>query len=139
MDRVRLGVIGCGGMSRYHGRIFTQSVPEAEIVALVEPDSSNLARYIAEIFPGQPAPATFTDYHTMLAEAALDAVLIVSPHSYHFQQVIDSIDAGCHVLVEKPMVISTADAQALIAHGQFLEAKFGHSSTGGPDLTLGAP
>ncbi|WP_183096348.1 hypothetical protein [Nocardioides stalactiti] len=32
-----------------------------------------------------------------------------------------------------------ADAQALIAHGKFLEAKFGHSSTGGPDLTLGAP
>jgi len=68
-------------MSRYHGRIFTQSVPEAEIVALVEPDASNLARYIADIFPGQPAPATFTDYRTMLAEAALDAVLIVSPPS----------------------------------------------------------
>ena len=32
-----------------------------------------------------------------------------------------------------------ADAQALIAHGRFLDAKFGHSSTGGPDLTLGTP
>ena len=51
MDRVRLGVIGCGSMSRYHGRIFTQSVPEAEIVALVEPDANNLARYIADVFP----------------------------------------------------------------------------------------
>ena len=110
MNRVRLGVIGCGSMSRHHGRIFTQSVPEAEIVALVEPDASNLARYIADVFPGQKAPATFTDYRAMLAEAALDAVLIVSPHSYHFQQVIDSLDAGCHVLVEKPMVISTAEA-----------------------------
>jgi predicted dehydrogenase len=116
MDRVRLGVIGCGGMSRHHGRIFTQSVPEAEIVALVEPNENNLARYIADVFPGQPAPATFSDYRVMLAEAAPDAVLIVSPHSYHFQQVIDSLDAGCNVLVEKPMVISTADAQALIAH-----------------------
>ena len=116
MNRVRLGVIGCGSMSRYHGRIFTQSVPEAEIVALAEPDADNLARYVADVFPGQPAPASFTDYRAMLAEAAPDAVLIVSPHSYHFQQVIDSLDAGCHVLVEKPMVISTPDAQALIAH-----------------------
>jgi predicted dehydrogenase len=116
MDRVRLGVIGCGSMSRHHGRIFARSVPEAEIVALAEPDANNLARYIAEIFPGQPAPATFADYRAMLAEAALDAVLIVSPHSYHYQQVIDAIDAGCHVLVEKPMVIRTEDAQALIAH-----------------------
>ena len=116
MDRVRLGVIGCGSMSRHHGRIFAQSVPEAEIVALVEPDANNLARYIAEIFPDGPSPATFSDYRAMLAEATPDAVLIVSPHSYHFQQVIDSIDAGCHVLVEKPMVIRTEDAQALIAH-----------------------
>jgi predicted dehydrogenase len=103
-------------MSRHHGRIFAQSVPEAEIVALVEPDANNLARYIADVFPNGAAPSTFGDYRAMLAEAALDAVLIVSPHSYHFQQVIDSIDAGCHVLVEKPMVIRTADAQALIAH-----------------------
>jgi predicted dehydrogenase len=42
--------------------------------------------------------------------------MIISPHAYHFQQAIDSISAGCHVLIEKPMVISTADAQALIAH-----------------------
>ena len=45
MNRVRLGVIGCGSMSRHHGRIFTQSVPEAEIVALVEPDANNLAGF----------------------------------------------------------------------------------------------
>jgi predicted dehydrogenase len=118
MDRIRLGVIGCGSMSRYHGRVFTQSVPEAEIVALAEPDANNLARYIADVFPDHAAPATFTDYNAMLAEARLDAVLIVSPHAYHFQQVRDSISAGCHVLVEKPMVIHTKDAQALIAHAR---------------------
>ena len=118
MDRVRLGVIGCGGMSRHHGRVFTQSVPEAEIVALMEPDPHNLARYIAEIFPGGPAPATFDDHRAMLAAAPLDGVLIVSPHTFHFQQVIDALSAGCHVLVEKPMVIRTEDAQTLIDHAR---------------------
>jgi predicted dehydrogenase len=105
-------------MSRHHGRVFTQSVPEAEIVALVEPDGHNLARYIADVFPSGPAPATFADHQAMLAAVPLDGVLIVSPHAYHFQQAIDAIDAGCHVLVEKPMVIRTEDAQALIAHAQ---------------------
>jgi predicted dehydrogenase len=115
MDRVRLGVIGCGGMSRYHGRIFTQTVPEAEIVALVEPDEHNLARYITDVFPNGQAVATYNDYQTMLSEVPLDGVVIVSPHAYHFQQAMDSISAGCHVLVEKPMVIRTEDAQSLIA------------------------
>jgi predicted dehydrogenase len=118
MDRVRLGVIGCGSMSRHHGRIIAQRVPEAEIVALVEPNADNLARYIADIFPNQPAPPAFADYRAMLSEAKPDAVLIVSPHAYHFQQVMDSISAGCHVLVEKPMVIRTEDAQALITHAR---------------------
>ena len=118
MNRVRLGIIGCGGMARHHGHIFTNSVPEAEIVALAEPDPRNLARFIGDVLPGGPAPASFDDYRPMLAEVPLDGVVIVSPHTYHFQQAIDAISAGCHVLVEKPMVIRTADAQALIDHAQ---------------------
>jgi predicted dehydrogenase len=118
MDRVRLGMIGCGGMARYHGRVFTQTVPEAEIVALADPDERNLARFVTEVFPDRPAPPTFLDHQLMLAEVPLDAVMIVSPHVYHFPQALDAISAGCHVLVEKPMVITTADAQTLIAHGR---------------------
>jgi predicted dehydrogenase len=118
MSRVRLGIIGCGAMGRYHGRVFTQSVPEAEIVALADPDTNNLARFVTEVFRDQPAPAAFDDYHAMLAEVPLDAVVIVSPHAHHFPQAIDAIAAGCHVLIEKPMVIRTADAQALIAHAR---------------------
>ena len=50
MERVRLGMIGCGGMARHHGRVFTQNVPDAEIVALAEPDANNLSRFVAEVF-----------------------------------------------------------------------------------------
>lgn len=121
MDRVRLGMIGCGGMARHHGHIFTKSVPEAEIVALVEPDARNLARFVSEIFPNGPAPATFDDHRTMLAEVPLDGVVIVSPHAHHFQQATDALNAGCHVLVEKPMVIRTEDAQSMIAHAESVD------------------
>jgi predicted dehydrogenase len=118
MQRVRIGFIGCGKMARNHGRIFTREVPEAEIVALADPSAANLARFTSEIFPGGDAPPAFDDYRTMLAEVPLDGVVIVSPHTYHFIQAMDAISAGRHVLIEKPMVISTADAQALIAHAQ---------------------
>jgi predicted dehydrogenase len=119
LERVRLGIIGCGGMARYHGRIFTQTVPEAEIVALADPSADNLARFLSETFaPGTNQPPTFSDYREMLAQVPMDGVVIVSPHAYHFQQAIDAINAGCHVLIEKPMVISTPDGLALITHAQ---------------------
>jgi predicted dehydrogenase len=120
MDKVRIGIIGCGGMARHHGRLFTKYVPEAEIVALAEPSEQNLARFIKEVFENDPAaePATFGDYRRMLAEVELDGVLIVSPHNQHYQQAVDALDAGAHVLVEKPMVIRTEDALALIRHAE---------------------
>ncbi|CAA9337567.1 MAG: GH109 [uncultured Chloroflexia bacterium] len=119
METVRLGIIGCGGMGRYHGRRIIQTVPEAEIVALADPNADNLAQFITEVFPqGKQPEATFADYRAMLEAVELDGVIIISPHAHHFQQVMDSIDAGCHVLVEKPMVTRTEDAQAMIAHGR---------------------
>ncbi|MFO7168123.1 MAG: Gfo/Idh/MocA family oxidoreductase [Chloroflexota bacterium] len=119
MDKVRIGIIGCGGMARYHGRMFTKFVPDAEIVALSEPNEANLARFIKEVFTDpQDEPATFSDYRRMLEEVELDGVVIVSPHNQHYQQAVDAIDHGCHVLVEKPMVINTEDALALIRHAE---------------------
>ena len=52
---------------------------------------------------------------------------------------IDQLDLLAATMDKIFDAANRADAQALIAHGRFLEAKFGHSSTGGPDLTLGAP
>lgn len=119
MEKVRLGIIGCGGMGRYHGHRFIQTVPDAEIVALSDPNADNLAQFITEVFPeGKQPEATFADYQAMLQAVDLDGVVIISPHAHHFQQVVDAIDAGCHVLVEKPMVIRTEDAQTMIAHGE---------------------
>jgi predicted dehydrogenase len=119
MQRVRLGFIGCGGMARYHGKVFRQTVPEAEIVALSEPNEANLARFVQDVFPEErDLPQTFADHQAMLEAVPLDGVVIVSPHAYHYQQAADAISAGAHALIEKPMVINTADAQALIAHAR---------------------
>ncbi len=106
-------------MGRYHGRMFIQHAPEAEITALADPDPNNLARFMENVFPeGRQLEASFADYQTMLATVPLDGVVIATPHAYHFQQAMDAISAGCHVLIEKPMVIKTEDALTLIRHAR---------------------
>ena len=63
MDPVRLGIIGCGGMGRFHGHVFTQDVPEAEIVALADPDPNNLALFQQEVFQdGKQPEGTFAGH-----------------------------------------------------------------------------
>ena len=115
MKTVRLGIIGCGSMSRHHARVYTTQVKNAEIIALCDTSQANLDQYQREIFgPLKKRPSQFGDYRDMLDKAKMDAVFIVTPHADHFQQVMDSLDAGLHVLVEKPMVTTSEDARRII-------------------------
>lgn len=118
MGTVRIGILGCGNMARHHGRALRQRVPEAEIVGLADTHPENLARFVADVFDGDKPPPTFSDHRDLLAEVEMDGLVIVTPHAHHFPQAMDAISAGCHVLIEKPMVIRTEDAQALIAHAR---------------------
>jgi len=115
MKKVRLGIIGCGSMSRYHGKVYTTQVKDAKIVALCDTHKHNLDLYQREIFdPVKQQPPTFADYHDMLAKVAMDAVMIITPHANHFQQITDSLETGLHVFAEKPMVMTSEDARSVI-------------------------
>lgn len=119
MKKVRIGIIGCGGMSRWHGKTWTTEVPDAEIVALCDTHQPNLDRYQRELFePLNQKPATFADHREMLAKAKMDGVMIVTPHAHHFEQATDALDAGCHVLMEKPMVVTVEHARKLVDHAK---------------------
>jgi predicted dehydrogenase len=116
MKNVRLGIIGCGSMSRFHAKAFTTQVKGVDIVALCDPLKENLDRYQREIFdPIKQKPPTFANYREMLAKLNMDAVVIVTPHVDHFEQISFSLDAGFHVLAEKPMVMTSEDARNVIA------------------------
>lgn len=117
-DELRIGIIGCGSMARHHGRMF-DAIPGVRVVALAEPNPDNIARFIREtVSDKQHLPTAYADYREMLAHERLDGVVIVTPHNQHYQQSIDAMDAGAHVLVEKPMVINTDDALRVIAHAE---------------------
>ena len=111
-DTIRVGIIGVGGISFRHIGGFTAS-PDADIVALVDTDPARLQDAV-EKEPQLAGLATYSDYKDMIAAGGIDAVQINTPHTLHYQQVMDALDAGLHVLVEKPMVCTTADAKEVI-------------------------
>jgi predicted dehydrogenase len=110
VQRVRMGLIGCGGNMRGHIRRLL-NVPEAEMIGIVEPQAENIARAV-EQFPSLTSVPTFADHREMLRSGP-DAVTISTPHTMHAAQILDALDAGAHVLVEKPMTCTSAEARAV--------------------------
>ena len=100
--KVRVGLIGLGNNMMGHvGRLL--QIPEVEIVAGVDPFG---AAKLHERYPQLRELPIFSDHNEMLREVKPDAVEISTPHSFHHRQILDSLRAGAHVLVEKPMVNS---------------------------------
>ncbi|XID90699.1 Gfo/Idh/MocA family protein [Paenibacillaceae bacterium WGS1546] len=111
MSRLRIGMIGTGGIAEWHGRQLLE-LPEAEIVALADTSERSRDRFTAK-FDLREA-AQFEDYRAMLEETELDAVVICSPHTLHYEQATDALNKGLHTLIEKPMTCSSAEAERLI-------------------------
>ena len=115
LDTIRMGLIGCGGNGRGHLHHYLQNYPGVvEVVGLADP--SKAAREAAWEMTGKdPSVKLFASHEALLKRTPPDAVLISTPHVFHTQQILDALAAGCHVLAEKPMVCSAADARAVIA------------------------
>jgi len=115
MSQVRLAMIGCGGNSSGHARVMNQN-PDVQIVATcdvnTEISNSYIDRNLSDL---EPRPQAFDNLDLMLAEIAPNAVLISTPHTLHFEQGMKALEAGCHVLMEKPMVTDADDAYTLAA------------------------
>jgi predicted dehydrogenase len=110
LKQIRIGLIGGGGNMRGHIRRLV-TIPEVAIVGLVEPAAANVAKAV-EQYPELAGVPTFGDHREML-RLEPDAVEISTPHTLHAQQILDAQDAGAHVLVEKPMTCTSAEARAV--------------------------
>ncbi len=112
-QKLNFAFIGCGGNARGHGRVVS-SVENVEIVALADPSAGSLDAFKDHVGLAASVPA-YSDHAEMLAASNPDAVVISSPHGLHFQHIMDSLDAGCHVHTEKPMVCTVDHAKRVIA------------------------
>ena len=107
---VRTAVVGAGRMGDVHlGQLAT--IPDVEVVGLMEPFEEN-ARAISE---KHSISGVYSDMETMLSDARPEYVIIASPPKYHAAQAIAAMEAGAHVLVEKPLCITVAEAEAIEA------------------------
>lgn len=112
---LRVALVGCGGMGNVHARHFAL-IPEVRVVALCDVVKDKMQRYLREHYASaKPRPATFTSYDRMLQSVDLDAVALVTPHALHHPQTRAALEAGLHVLVEKPMVTSAEHAREIVA------------------------
>src|SRR5579872_3649439 len=112
MSGVRVGIIGTGGIAQGHVRRLLAN-PDAEVSALCDIRPEAMAKTI-ERNPALEGVPQFTDFREMIAAGGLDAVQVCTPHTTHYEQTMESLTRGLHVLSEKPMVCTVAHAKDVI-------------------------
>ena len=108
--KFRIAFIGCGGIAQTHATALAK-MPDVEIVAGVDIDEHKLENWKNK-WGNQP---TFTDWKKMLKEVKPDAVSVCTPNGVHSAPTIDALNAGAHVIVEKPMAMFPAECEKMIA------------------------
>jgi predicted dehydrogenase len=108
---IRVGVIGAGWWASTLHLPELKSDPRVTLGAVSRLGRAELEQVRASF----GADAGYEDYREMLAREALDAVVVASPHTLHYQHASAALERGCHVLVEKPMTTRAAEARQLVA------------------------
>lgn len=106
---LRVGIIGAGAITRYSHLPGYTRLPNVEVTALCDVDADRTARLAEEY----GIPRTFANYETMLQQEQLDVVSVCTPNALHAPMTIAALEAGAHVLCEKPMAMTAAQAQAM--------------------------
>jgi predicted dehydrogenase len=117
MTRLRCAVVGAGYLGRFHAQKYA-GLADCELVGVADPSQEARERLHSEL--GVPG---FADYRALLGR--VDAVSIATPTALHRAVASDFLQAGAHVLVEKPITSTVAEARELIAlaagHGRVLQ------------------
>jgi predicted dehydrogenase len=106
---LRTGIIGMGDIGRHLACEVIDS-PDATITAAVDVDPDTLRTATDEL---DIDAALFADESEMYAEVSLDAVVIATPPSFHYRQILDAFDRDLHVLCEKPLVTTRENARKI--------------------------
>lgn len=113
MGKVRIGVIGCGGIANTKHMPAEKRNPAAELVAFCDIIEERALKAREDF--GTPECAVYTDYKQLLRDKSIDAVLVLTPNNAHCRITVDALDAGKHVLCEKPMAMNYAEAKEMLA------------------------
>ncbi len=109
-DLLRVALIGFGHWGPNYARILTGNLSGARLSACAEPSAGRLAAFESQY----PSASSYADYKRLLRDGDVDAVIVATPTSTHREVVEDCLAAGIHVLVEKPLASSVADAEVMV-------------------------
>lgn len=128
--RVKVGVVGVGSLGKSHARIYSE-LAEANLVGVFDVDAAR-----AEAMAREYGTRAFPDLDALAAQ--VDAVSVVVPTDRHYEVGCRLLERGIHLLVEKPIAASTAEAEELVARAQEKKAilQVGHVERFNPVLSF---
>ena len=109
---IKVGIIGCGGIATKKHMPALKKVPDCEMVAfcdIIPERAENAAKNF-----GTPNATWCTDYKELLANPDIDVVHVCTPNRSHSFITVDALEAGKHVMCEKPMAINSAEAKKML-------------------------
>ena len=109
MEKLGIGIIGLGIISDAHERGIAQAADIAKVMAVCDID------LVKAQLRAKKYDASFcSDYHNLLSDPSITVVDIILPHHLHYQVARDCIKAGKHILIEKPLTLSSSSGAELI-------------------------
>ena len=110
IDPIDFAVVGCGHIGQRHLAVIAAE-PGARLVAFCDVDQQKLATCAARY----PDARAYTDYERMLRDTSARVIAICTPHGLHSIMSIQAAYAGKHILVEKPMALTSIESERMIA------------------------
>jgi UDP-N-acetyl-2-amino-2-deoxyglucuronate dehydrogenase len=108
-ETLGFGLVGCGLISAFHGKAI-QATPGAALIAASDPQQDRLDKFCAE-HGCEAAPS----FEALLADERIDVINVLTPNAMHAQFAIPAMEAGNHVVIEKPPDMTLAKVDAMIA------------------------
>src|SRR5690554_1736637 len=112
-DKLRVGIVGTGGIARGNHIPAWMALEDTEIVAICDTDPEAAAA--GEKLTGVEKEHIYEDYEKMFEAEDLDVVDVCTPNCVHMPPTVAALEAGCHVFVEKPVAISADEVRQMIA------------------------
>ena len=113
MSTLKIGIIGCGGIAHAkHLPALAKLTDLAEMIAFC--DIIEERAEIAAKQYGVPGAKTYTDYKQLIQDDTIDVIHVLTPNSSHSTITVDALEAGKHVMCEKPMAINSQEAKIML-------------------------
>src|SRR5688572_18583434 len=114
-DKINIAVIGCNGMGWSNTNSLLK-MSDIDLVAICDVDKNVIQKRVTDYEKLRTnKPKTYTDYRELLNDKSIDAVVIGTPDHWHCKIMVDAVQAGKHVYVEKPIANSIAECNLMVS------------------------